>query len=457
MTAKLPILNPEEYDLWLMRIEHYFLMTDYSLWEVIKNGNKVLTKPIGLSEQTYEPTTAEEKQDRRNEMKARGNLLMVLPNKDQLKFHSYQDAKLLMEAIEKRYVGNKESKKGEVIQQENMNLKLLTSLPSEWKTRALIWRNKAKLETISMDDLYNNLKKYKPEISRSPNTNQNPQNMAFVSLNSTSNTNEADTTASGVSTSHTQVETPTENALIAQDGIGGCDWSYQTKEETPTNYAFMAFTSSGSSFSFESEWGSQTKTYGIDGLCIKLSDRVLDLEKTKTAQAKEIANLKKKVKKLERKRRSKTLGMNLFKIGTSRKRSLGKDDASKHRRNLKQRVMSSPNHPTFDIEDAFSSTNTPDYTLTSPNYFPASPGNTSSDSLNNSSGLVPIASPTLSLFHDDPYMKVMHAYDAIIPPQVPILPLTIMPPSLMFSPIFNPQEFFLPEELLPPKKQSRER
>nr|GEY07928.1 hypothetical protein [Tanacetum cinerariifolium] len=57
-------------------------------------------------------------------------------------------------------------------------------------------------------------------------------------------------------------------------------------------------------------------------LSTKLSDRVLDLEKTKTAQAKEIANLKKKVKKLERKRRSRTPGMNLFKIGTFRRRNL---------------------------------------------------------------------------------------------------------------------------------------
>nr|GEY60722.1 hypothetical protein [Tanacetum cinerariifolium] len=61
-------------------------------------------------------------------------------------------------------------------------------------------------------------------------------------------------------------------------------------------------------------------------LCTKLSDRVLDLEMTKTAQAKEIANLKKKLKKLERKRRSRTPGMNLFKIGTSRRKSLGEDD-----------------------------------------------------------------------------------------------------------------------------------
>nr|GEY35198.1 putative retrotransposon Ty1-copia subclass protein [Tanacetum cinerariifolium] len=64
-------------------------------------------------------------------------------------------------------------------------------------------------------------------------------------------------------------------------------------------------------------------------LSTKLFDRVLALENIKTAQAKEIANLKKKVKKLERKRRSRTPGMNLFKIGTSKRRSLSEKDASK--------------------------------------------------------------------------------------------------------------------------------
>ncbi|GKC12297.1 hypothetical protein Tco_1009079 [Tanacetum coccineum] len=154
LTARLLILNPGEYDLWLMRIEQYFLMTNHSLWEVILNGNKVLKRTVGETEQEYEPTAAEEKQDKRNEMKA--------PNKDKLKFHSYKDAKFLMEAIEKRYGGNKESKKleiqGKVISQEDMNLKMLRSLSSEWKTHALIWRNKVETETISLDDLYNNLK-----------------------------------------------------------------------------------------------------------------------------------------------------------------------------------------------------------------------------------------------------------------------------------------------------------
>nr|GEU71690.1 hypothetical protein [Tanacetum cinerariifolium] len=107
--------------------------------------------------------------------------------------------------------------------------------------------------------------------------------------------------------------------------------------------------------------------------------------------------------------------------------------------------MTSPNHPTSNIEDAFSS-NFLDYTPALADYSSASLENTSY-------GLVPIASPTLSLFYDDPYMKVMHAYDTIMQPQVPIPPLIIMPPSLMLSPIFNPQEFFVPKELLPSKEQ----
>nr|GEX36727.1 hypothetical protein [Tanacetum cinerariifolium] len=74
---------------------------------------------------------------------------------------------------------------------------------------------------------------------------------------------------------------------------------------------------------------------------------------------------------------------------------------------------------------------------------------TYSSSLNDSFDLVPIASPSLLLFHNDPYMKVMHAYYA---KESPIPPPTIVPPS----PIFNSQEFFLLEELLPPKKHGRD-
>nr|GEY44083.1 reverse transcriptase domain-containing protein [Tanacetum cinerariifolium] len=105
--------------------------------------------------------------------------------------------------------------------------------------------------------------------------------------------------------------------------------------------------------------------------------------------------------------------------------------------------MSSPNHPTSDIEDAFCS-NSPNYTQALPDYSQALPRKIYSSSSNNSFGLVPIASPTLSCFHEDLYMKVMHAYDAIIPPQVPISPPTIMPPSPMLSLIFK--NFFFPRK-----------
>ncbi|GJV88121.1 hypothetical protein Tco_1532059 [Tanacetum coccineum] len=101
--------------------------------------------------------------------------------------------------------------------------------------------------------------------------------------------------------------------------------------------------------------------------------------------------------------------------------------------------MSSPSHPTFNIENAFSS-NFPDYIPASPNYVLASPGKTYSSSSNNLFGLVPIASLTLLLFHDDPYMKVMHAYYA---KESPIPQPTIVPPSSMLSPMIANLEQFI--------------
>nr|GFB13921.1 hypothetical protein [Tanacetum cinerariifolium] len=108
----LPILNPNEFDLWKMRIEQYFLMTNYSLWEVILNGDfPVLTRLVEGVAQPVAPTTVEQKLARKNKSKARGTLLMALPDKHQLKFNSHKDAKSLMEAIEKRFGGNTETEK----------------------------------------------------------------------------------------------------------------------------------------------------------------------------------------------------------------------------------------------------------------------------------------------------------------------------------------------------------
>nr|GEU73222.1 hypothetical protein [Tanacetum cinerariifolium] len=87
-------------------------MTDYSLWEVILNGDSpVPTRVVKGVLQPVAPTTAEQRLARKNELKASGTLLMALPDKHQLKFNSQKDAKTLMEAIEKRFGGNTETKK----------------------------------------------------------------------------------------------------------------------------------------------------------------------------------------------------------------------------------------------------------------------------------------------------------------------------------------------------------
>nr|GEW70113.1 hypothetical protein [Tanacetum cinerariifolium] len=102
--AKLHILNPNEFDLWKMRIEQYFLMTDYSVWEVILNGDSpVPTRIVEGVLQPVAPTTTEQWLARKNELKARGTLIMALPNKHRLKFNCHKDAKTLIEAIEKRF------------------------------------------------------------------------------------------------------------------------------------------------------------------------------------------------------------------------------------------------------------------------------------------------------------------------------------------------------------------
>nr|GEY61569.1 hypothetical protein [Tanacetum cinerariifolium] len=219
--AKLVILNPNESDLCKMRIEQYFLMPDYSLWEVILNEQRLAKK---------------------NELKARGTLLMALPDKHQLKFNIHKDAKSLMEAIEKRF--------------GDINLKFLRSLPSEWKTHTLIWRNKADLEEQSLDDLFNNLKIYEAKVKGSSPSSQNTQNIAFVSSNNTDNINESVNVALSISAASSKAKFSTlpnvdrlsDVVIYSFFAIGGYDWSFQA-DEKPTNYALMAYTSSGSSSS----------------------------------------------------------------------------------------------------------------------------------------------------------------------------------------------------------------
>ncbi|GJX98857.1 retrovirus-related pol polyprotein from transposon TNT 1-94 [Tanacetum coccineum] len=166
-------------------------MIDYSLWEVIENGN---APPITKVVEGVETTTAEEKARRRLELKARNTLLMGIPNEHQLKFNSIKDGKSLLQL----------KIHGESISQEDLNQKFLRSLSPEWKTHTIVWRNKHEIDTLSMDDLYNNPKIYEPEVKGTSSSSSNTQNVAFMSSNSTSSTNRAVNTALGATTASTQ-------------------------------------------------------------------------------------------------------------------------------------------------------------------------------------------------------------------------------------------------------------
>nr|GEX98613.1 hypothetical protein [Tanacetum cinerariifolium] len=195
-----------------------------------------MTSTSGV-DQPVAPTTVEQKLTRKNELKARGTLLMALPDKHQLKFNSHKDAKTLMEAIKKRFKGNTETKKvqktllkqqfenfsgsssegldqihdrlqklvsqleihGVSLSQEDVNLKFLCSLPSEWKTYTLIWRNKTDLEDKSLDDLFNSLKIYESEVKHSSSLGTESPNLAFVSSTPADSTNDSVSAAVNVS------------------------------------------------------------------------------------------------------------------------------------------------------------------------------------------------------------------------------------------------------------------
>ncbi|GJV19759.1 hypothetical protein Tco_1368779 [Tanacetum coccineum] len=113
--SKVPMLKPGEYELWRMRMEQYVQMIDYSIWEVIENGNAPLVaKVVEGVETTIAPSTAKEKAQRRLALKARSTLLMCILNEHQLKFNPIKDAKSLLQAIEKRFERNAATKKNQM-------------------------------------------------------------------------------------------------------------------------------------------------------------------------------------------------------------------------------------------------------------------------------------------------------------------------------------------------------
>ncbi|GJS76893.1 putative ribonuclease H-like domain-containing protein [Tanacetum coccineum] len=194
-TIKLPILKKGEYDIWAMKMEHYLAHTDYPIWEVIQNGNGPVSITTDTSGQikVLPPRTAEEIVARERERKARTTLLMAQPEDHLAKFHkmTYKrnwDAIKMQDLVEMT-----NPRRCRSVSTEDANQKFLRSLPSAWSQVSLIMRTKPGVDSLSFDDLYNNLRVFESDIKGSTaSSSSNWQNVAFVSKN-TSSTNEVST------------------------------------------------------------------------------------------------------------------------------------------------------------------------------------------------------------------------------------------------------------------------
>ncbi|GKA38332.1 ribonuclease H-like domain-containing protein [Tanacetum coccineum] len=159
-TAKLPTLKQGEYDMWRLRIEQYFQVQDYALWDVIDNGNsfkpatKTTTNADGTSTTLIPgPITTEEKVQKKNDIKARSMLLMTLSNEHLMTFNHYKDAKTLFAAIQTRFGGNEATKKTQKTLLKQM------------------YENFSAPSTESLDSIFNRLQKI---VISTANTQVNP-------------------------------------------------------------------------------------------------------------------------------------------------------------------------------------------------------------------------------------------------------------------------------------------
>nr|GEW95475.1 retrovirus-related Pol polyprotein from transposon TNT 1-94 [Tanacetum cinerariifolium] len=189
----------------------------------------------------------------------------------------------------------------EKLSQENVNQKLLRSLSPEWNTYAVVWRNKADLDTMSMDDLYNNLKVYEPEVKGTSNSSSSTQNITFVSSsnNNTSIANGAVNTAHRVSTNNTQVNVAySRNIDNLSDDVICALFSNQPNipqlsdqaKEGP-NFALMAFSSSNSNTEVSNDSNCLKSCLETIGLLISQNDQLLkDLKKSKLLVIDEFVN-----------------------------------------------------------------------------------------------------------------------------------------------------------------------
>ncbi|GJR41627.1 hypothetical protein Tco_1309730 [Tanacetum coccineum] len=226
-TMKMHHKMKEEYDIWAMEMEHYLEYIDNDVWKVIQNGNsnkRISTGKDGVV-RILPPVSTAEIHAVEKERKARTILLMAIPKEHLRRFHGMDDAKEIWEAIRTRFGGNANSKKmqkavlkqqfeaftissseglekgydrfqqlfsqleayGAEVSTEDVNYKFLRSLPPAWSNLAMTMRTKPDVDTLSIDDLYNNLRVFEQELTSTSKSSTSAQNVAFVSHSKSNN------------------------------------------------------------------------------------------------------------------------------------------------------------------------------------------------------------------------------------------------------------------------------
>ncbi|GJW29698.1 ribonuclease H-like domain-containing protein [Tanacetum coccineum] len=204
-TVKLPILKKGEYTLCSMRMEQYLTNIDYSLWQVILNGDGPIQ--VKTNEKSVEtevpPKTDQALLARQRERKAKSILLLAIPDEYQLKFHAIKDVKTLWAAIKSRFSGNVKYKKMQknVLKQqfENFFVSDTERLDKAYDRFQKLISLLEVHDDLDIDDLYNNLKVLEADIKGSSGSSSNSHNVTFLSAEDTSSSNEVNT-ANGVST-----------------------------------------------------------------------------------------------------------------------------------------------------------------------------------------------------------------------------------------------------------------
>ncbi|KAJ9548908.1 hypothetical protein OSB04_021451 [Centaurea solstitialis] len=236
LVSKVPMLKPNEFDMWKIRIRQYMLLTNYGMWEVVENGPGT-DEVVAEGGARPPPRSDADRKRRQTEMKALSTLLLAIPNEYQHQFSTYTDAKSLWTALEKRFSGTKSTKRnqkailkqqyenftsmknesmtqtfdrfnkliGELatvdvkMDKDDVNRKFLRSLGEEWTMYTVSFRQGDDLEDKELEDLYNDLRIFESEVEKKKRpigyshnaallSSENPSSFNTIAFNNTTAT-----------------------------------------------------------------------------------------------------------------------------------------------------------------------------------------------------------------------------------------------------------------------------